>query len=69
MTAGYVDQAEQTARSFLPDPYGEGVMYRTGDLVRALASGDALVNAELTDGKRDIMLFASNGKGGKRSGA
>ncbi|MBP6799389.1 MAG: DNA gyrase subunit A, partial [Luteimonas sp.] len=24
--------------------------------------GDALVNAELTDGSRDVMLFASNGK-------
>ena len=27
-----------------------------------LAEGDALVNAELSDGTRDIMLFASNGK-------
>jgi DNA gyrase subunit A len=33
-----------------------------GKIAIALDEGDALVNAELTDGERDIMLFASNGK-------
>jgi DNA gyrase subunit A len=33
-----------------------------GKIAISLDDGDALVNAELTDGTRDIMLFASNGK-------
>ena len=33
-----------------------------GKIAINLDEGDALVNAELTDGERDIMLFASNGK-------
>jgi len=33
-----------------------------GKIAINLADGDALVNAELSDGSRDIMLFASNGK-------
>ncbi|HRN62135.1 MAG TPA: DNA gyrase subunit A [Luteimonas sp.] len=33
-----------------------------GKIAINLAEGDALVNAELSDGHRDIMLFASNGK-------
>jgi len=33
-----------------------------GKIAINLDDGDALVNAELTDGERDIMLFASNGK-------
>ncbi len=33
-----------------------------GKIAISLDEGDALVNAELTDGDRDIMLFASNGK-------
>src|SRR5688572_24364282 len=33
-----------------------------GKIAINLDEGDALVNAELTDGNRDIMLFASNGK-------
>ncbi|HEU0305455.1 MAG TPA: DNA gyrase C-terminal beta-propeller domain-containing protein, partial [Lysobacter sp.] len=33
-----------------------------GKIAINLDEGDALVNAELTDGSRDIMLFASNGK-------
>ncbi|MFC5578194.1 DNA gyrase subunit A [Lysobacter niabensis] len=33
-----------------------------GKIAINLDEGDALVNAELTDGTRDIMLFASNGK-------
>ena len=33
-----------------------------GKIAINLAEGDALVNAELSDGSRDIMLFASNGK-------
>ena len=33
-----------------------------GKIAINLAEGDALVNAELSDGTRDIMLFASNGK-------
>ena len=33
-----------------------------GKIAINLADGDALVNAELSDGTRDIMLFASNGK-------
>ncbi|TZF91862.1 DNA gyrase subunit A [Cognatilysobacter lacus] len=34
-----------------------------GKIAISLDDGDALVNAELTDGTRDIMMFASNGKG------
>ncbi len=33
-----------------------------GKIAINLEEGDALVNAELTDGARDVMLFASNGK-------
>ena len=33
-----------------------------GKIAINLEEGDALVGAELTDGERDIMLFASNGK-------
>ncbi|MFO7339465.1 MAG: DNA gyrase subunit A, partial [Lysobacteraceae bacterium] len=33
-----------------------------GKIAINLEEGDALVDAELTDGSRDIMLFASNGK-------
>ncbi|MBZ4038962.1 DNA gyrase subunit A [Novilysobacter selenitireducens] len=33
-----------------------------GKIAINLDDGDALVNAELTNGERDIMLFASNGK-------
>jgi DNA gyrase subunit A len=33
-----------------------------GKIAINLDEGDALVNAELTDGERNIMLFASNGK-------
>ncbi len=33
-----------------------------GKIAINLAEGDALVNADLSDGSRDIMLFASNGK-------
>ncbi len=33
-----------------------------GKIAINLAEGDALVNAQLSDGTRDIMLFASNGK-------
>ena len=33
-----------------------------GKIAINLDEGDALVNADLTDGSRDIMLFASNGK-------
>ena len=33
-----------------------------GKIAINLDEGDALVNAELTDGSRDVMLFASNGK-------
>src|SRR5688500_7737655 len=33
-----------------------------GKIAINLEEGDALIGAELTDGKRDIMLFASNGK-------
>ena len=33
-----------------------------GKIAINLDEGDALVNAELTNGERDIMLFASNGK-------
>ena len=33
-----------------------------GKIAINLADGDCLVNVELSDGKRDIMLFASNGK-------
>lgn len=33
-----------------------------GKIAIGLDEGDALVNAELTNGARDIMLFASNGK-------
>ncbi|MBS0194036.1 MAG: DNA gyrase subunit A [Proteobacteria bacterium] len=33
-----------------------------GKIAINLVEGDALVNAELSDGSRDIMLFASNGK-------
>jgi DNA gyrase subunit A len=33
-----------------------------GKIAISLDEGDALVNAELTDGSRDIMLFATNGK-------
>ena len=33
-----------------------------GKIAINLDEGDALVNAELTDGNRDVMLFASNGK-------
>ncbi|MDO5504715.1 MAG: DNA gyrase subunit A [Pseudoxanthomonas suwonensis] len=33
-----------------------------GKIAIKLEESDALVNAELTDGERDIMLFASNGK-------
>ncbi|AXK71890.1 DNA gyrase subunit A [Lysobacter sp. TY2-98] len=33
-----------------------------GKIAISLDEGDALVNAELTDGTRDIMMFASNGK-------
>jgi DNA gyrase subunit A len=33
-----------------------------GKIAINLDEGDALIGAELTDGKRDIMLFASNGK-------
>jgi amino acid adenylation domain-containing protein/FkbM family methyltransferase len=43
VAVGYVGQEEQTARSFVPDPFA-GVpgarMYRTGDLVRRLADGN-----------------------------
>jgi len=33
-----------------------------GKIAINLDEGDALVNVELTDGQRDVMLFASNGK-------
>jgi DNA gyrase subunit A len=33
-----------------------------GKIAISLDEGDALVNVELTDGERDVMLFASNGK-------
>ncbi|MDH7451632.1 DNA gyrase subunit A [Luteimonas composti] len=33
-----------------------------GKIAINLDEGDALVNAELTDGSRDVMLFSSNGK-------
>jgi DNA gyrase subunit A len=33
-----------------------------GKIAISLDEGDALVNVELTDGTRDVMLFASNGK-------
>jgi DNA gyrase subunit A len=34
-----------------------------GKIAIGLDDGDALVDVQLTDGKRDVMLFASNGKG------
>ncbi|WP_333735926.1 non-ribosomal peptide synthetase [Streptomyces sp. IBSBF 2806] len=42
LSPGYRGRPEETARRFLPDPYGgEGeVIYRTGDLVRWNARGD-----------------------------
>jgi hypothetical protein len=43
VTAGYLEQAEQTAERFLDDPYSgaeSGRMYRTGDRVRYLATGE-----------------------------
>ncbi len=33
-----------------------------GKIAINLDDGDALVNAEMTDGQRDVILFASNGK-------
>ena len=39
-----------------------------GKIAINLAEGDALVNAELSDGSRDIMLFASNGKAARFGG-
>ena len=40
-----------------------------GKIAINLAEGDALVNAELSDGHRDIMLFASNGKAVRFAGS
>lgn len=40
-----------------------------GKIAINLAEGDALVNAELSDGNRDIMLFASNGKAVRFAGS
>ncbi|WP_027079976.1 DNA gyrase subunit A [Luteimonas mephitis] len=40
-----------------------------GKIAINLADGDALVNAELSDGHRDIMLFASNGKAVRFAGS
>src|SRR3546814_12550218 len=40
-----------------------------GKIAINLAEGDALVNAELSDGDRDIMLFASNGKAVRFAGS
>ncbi len=40
-----------------------------GKIAINLAEGDALVNAELSDGTRDIMLFASNGKAVRFAGS
>src|SRR5690606_33436520 len=40
-----------------------------GKIAINLAEGDALVNAELSDGSRDIMLFASNGKAVRFAGS
>ncbi|MFF1380618.1 amino acid adenylation domain-containing protein [Streptomyces sp. NPDC058308] len=39
---GYLNQPEQTARAFLPDPFGPpgARLYRTGDLVRWTSTGD-----------------------------
>lgn len=39
-----------------------------GKIAINLAEGDALVNAELSDGTCDIMLFASNGKAARFAG-
>ena len=39
-----------------------------GKIAINLAEGDALVNADLSDGTRDIMLFASNGKAARFAG-
>ena len=33
-----------------------------GKIAIGLADDDALVDVQLTDGSRDVMLFASNGK-------
>ena len=38
---GYVGRADETARRFVPDPFGRGErLYRTGDLVRWSADGE-----------------------------
>jgi amino acid adenylation domain-containing protein len=42
LARGYLNRAAQTARSFVPDPFGRqpgSRLYRTGDLVRHLADG------------------------------
>jgi len=71
-------QAVLPVRHYAPDQYvffatRNGTVKKTplteyayrlqrGKIAINLEQGDALVGAELTDGERDIMLFASNGK-------
>ncbi len=33
VTPGYIGRPDQTAASYVPNPFGSGVLYRTGDLV------------------------------------
>src|SRR5690606_15166900 len=78
LEAGETVQAVQPVREYREDQYvffatRRGTVKKTpltefafrlarGKIAINLEDGDALVGAELTDGSRDIMLFASNGK-------
>jgi len=48
---GYVNDPEQTARRFVPDPFagGEARMYRTGDLARRSAAGTLEFGGRIDD--------------------
>ncbi len=37
---GYLNLPEQTQKSFIKNPFGEGIVYKTGDIVRMTKNGD-----------------------------
>lgn len=49
VTRGYLHAPELTRKSFLQNPFAEGIVYRTGDLVRRLSCGNYVFMRRLDD--------------------
>jgi hypothetical protein len=61
MCMGYHDNPKDTARKFVPDPFGDGIMYKTGDVAQWIEAPPEAFGPALCSGPRPAVGGLADG--------